>query len=84
MVATINLKFLHSFLYSEHINLIQDFGFLPLPYVSLAQTPFNVTHATFVLGLQHTYKGEHAAFGLLSLAKFTEDDILQFHPFTCK
>jgi hypothetical protein len=23
-------------------------------------------------------------FGLLSLANFTEDDVLQFHPFTCE
>jgi hypothetical protein len=42
MVALNSLKY--SFLYSEQINLIQVFGFLPLPYPSLAQPPLSVTH----------------------------------------
>jgi hypothetical protein len=37
-----------------------------------------------VLGLYSTYEREHAALGLLSLANFTEDDVLQFHTFTYK
>jgi hypothetical protein len=28
--------------------------------------------------------GKHVAFGFLNLAIFTSDDVLQFHPFTCK
>jgi hypothetical protein len=31
-VAPASLTFLYSFLYSKHINCIQLFGFLPLPY----------------------------------------------------
>jgi hypothetical protein len=44
MVSTDGLKFLYSFLNNEHINLIQGFGFFPLPYLSLAQPPLSVTH----------------------------------------
>jgi hypothetical protein len=29
-----------------------------------------------------TYKGEHTIFGLLSQANLTQNDVLQFHPFT--
>jgi hypothetical protein len=36
MVALASLKFLYSFLYSEHINHIQVLHFLPLAYTSLA------------------------------------------------
>jgi hypothetical protein len=43
MVALVSLKFLYSFLYSKHINLIEVFDFLPLPYPSLAQPPLSVT-----------------------------------------
>jgi hypothetical protein len=32
IVASISLRLLYSFLYREHINHIQHFGFLPLPY----------------------------------------------------
>jgi hypothetical protein len=57
------------------INLIEDFGFLPLPYPSLAQLPLSVTQsqniAVFVLVLQSTYWGEYRVSGLLSLANFT-------------
>jgi hypothetical protein len=41
----------------------------------------NIT--AFVLGLEATYEGEHGTFGLLSLANFASDDLLQFHPFAC-
>jgi hypothetical protein len=27
---------------------------------------------------------ENMTFGLLNLANFTEDDVLQFHPFACE
>jgi hypothetical protein len=40
----------------------------------------NIT--AFVLDLKSAYEGEHTMFGLLSLANFIEDDVLQFHPFT--
>jgi hypothetical protein len=38
--------------------------------------------AAFILGLYSTYERELVAFGLLILANFTKDDVLQFHPFT--
>jgi hypothetical protein len=70
-----SLKFLCSFLYNKHINLIEDFGFLPLPYATLAQPHLSVNHvrniAAFVLGLQAAYEGENGTFGLVSLANFT-------------
>jgi len=40
----------------------------------------NIT--VFVLGLKSAYEGEHKIFGLLSLADFSEGDVLQFHLFT--
>jgi hypothetical protein len=74
MVALDSLRLLYSFLYHEHINLIQVFGFLLLSYPSLSlPLVWRMSHniAAFVLGLQSAYEGEHAAFGLLSLANFT-------------
>jgi hypothetical protein len=38
----------------------------------------------FALDLKSTYEGEHTIFGLLGLANFSQNDVLQFHPFTCK
>jgi hypothetical protein len=29
------------------------------------------------------YEGEHTIFGLLTLADLAQNDVLQFHPFTC-
>jgi hypothetical protein len=29
-----------------------------------------------------TYEGEHTIFGFLSQANLTQNDVLQFHPFT--
>jgi hypothetical protein len=40
--------------------------------------------AVLALDLNSTYKGEHTIFGLLSLADLAKNDVLQFHPFTCK
>jgi hypothetical protein len=72
MVTLASLKFLYLFLYSKHMNHIQIFSFLPLPYLSLAQSPLSVTHiAAFVLGLQSGYEENMWLFGLLSLANFT-------------
>jgi hypothetical protein len=34
------------------------------------------------LDLMSTYEGEHTIFGLLSQANLTQNDVLQFHPFT--
>jgi hypothetical protein len=36
----------------------------------------------FALDLMSTYEGEHTIFGLLSQANLTQNDVLQFHPFT--
>jgi hypothetical protein len=38
----------------------------------------------FALDLMSAYEEEHTIFGLLGLANLTQDDVLQFHPFTCK
>jgi hypothetical protein len=55
MVAPTSLRFLYSFLYSEHINHIQIFGVLPFPYPSCGNLPlvWPMSHniAAFVLGL---------------------------------
>jgi hypothetical protein len=40
--------------------------------------------AVFALDLKSAHEGEHMIFGLLSLAKLTQNDVLQFHPFTCE
>jgi hypothetical protein len=54
-LTSANLRLLYSLLYSDYINHIQVFGFLPLPYLSLAWPPLSVSCvpqiATFVLGL---------------------------------
>jgi hypothetical protein len=42
MVTPASLKFLYSFMYSKHTNLIQVFGFLPLPYPSTVQPPLSL------------------------------------------
>jgi hypothetical protein len=36
----------------------------------------------FALDLMSTYEGEHMSFGLLGQANLTQNDVLQFHPFT--
>jgi hypothetical protein len=36
----------------------------------------------FALDLMSTYEGEHMNFGLLGQANLTQNDVLQFHPFT--
>jgi hypothetical protein len=36
----------------------------------------------FALDLMSAYEGEHTIFGLLGQANLTQNDVLQFHPFT--
>jgi hypothetical protein len=36
----------------------------------------------FALELMSAYEGEHTIFGLLGQANLTQNDYLQFHPFT--
>jgi hypothetical protein len=36
----------------------------------------------FAYNLMPTYEGEHMTFGLLGQANLTQNDVLQFHPFT--
>jgi hypothetical protein len=36
----------------------------------------------FALDLTSAYEGEHTIFGLLGQANLTQNDVLQFHPFT--
>jgi hypothetical protein len=36
----------------------------------------------FALDLMSTYEGEHTIFGLLGQANLTQNDVLEFHPFT--
>jgi hypothetical protein len=55
-VASASLRLLYSLLYSEHINHIQDFGFLPFPYSScvcslLTVWPMSNSITAFVLSL---------------------------------
>jgi hypothetical protein len=38
----------------------------------------------FSLDLMSAYEGKHTIFGLLGQANLTQNDVLQFHPFTCK
>jgi hypothetical protein len=38
--------------------------------------------AILSLDLMSTYEGEHTIFCLLSQANLTQNDVLQFHPFT--
>jgi hypothetical protein len=36
----------------------------------------------FALDLMSTYEGQHTIFGLLGQANLTQNEVLQFHPFT--
>jgi hypothetical protein len=36
----------------------------------------------FALDLMSTYEGEHTIFGLLGQDNLSQNDVLQFHPFT--
>jgi hypothetical protein len=36
----------------------------------------------FSVDLMSTYEGEHMTFGLLGPANLTQNDVIEFHPFT--
>jgi hypothetical protein len=56
-----------------------------LPYVlSLSMWPKSNNTTAFALDLKYIYEGGHMIFGLLSLANLAQDDVFQFHQFTCK
>jgi hypothetical protein len=38
----------------------------------------------FALDLMSACEGEHMIFGLLGQANLTQNDVLQFYPFTCE
>jgi hypothetical protein len=70
-------------------NTIMFFWFLTYPHTSrvcshLVIWPKSNHITVFALDLKSTYEGEHTIFGLLSLDNLAQDDLLQFHPFTCK
>jgi hypothetical protein len=50
------------------------------PLLSVWPKSKNIT--AFALDLKS--EGERMIFGYLILANLTQDDVLQFHPFTCK
>jgi hypothetical protein len=63
------------------------FGFPTFPHSSyvcslLVLWPECNHTAAFALDLMSTYEGEHTTFGLLGQANLTQNDVLQFHPFT--
>jgi hypothetical protein len=66
----------------EHQTL-SSFGFLTYPH-SLSVWPNSDNITAFALDLKSTYEGEHTIFGILRLANLAQDDVLQFHPFTCE
>jgi hypothetical protein len=43
-----------------------------------------ILFVVFALNLMSTYEGEHMIFGVLGQANLTQNDVLQFHPFTSK
>jgi hypothetical protein len=65
------------------------FGFSTYSYISRMCSPLflwseSKNVAAFALDLKSAYEREHTIFGLLSLANLARNDVLQFHPFTCK
>jgi hypothetical protein len=77
IVASGRLRFLYSLLCREHINHIQVVGFLPFLYPHLPvrvhpllcdPCPIELQH--LFLGVESAHEGEHAIFGLVSLANF--------------
>jgi hypothetical protein len=69
--------------------MLSCFGFSTYSYISCMCSPLVMwsksNHiAVFALDLKSTYEGEHTIFGLLSLADLIQNDVLQFHPFTCR
>jgi hypothetical protein len=88
MVVLASLSFLYSFLYRKHINHVNLLSFLLLPYPPFKWPPLSVTSFSkycfiCIRSVFHLWE-KHAFFGLLSLANFTYDNVLQLCPFTCK
>jgi hypothetical protein len=52
--------------------------------ISVYHDMFFIILLAFLLGLYSTDERKHMAFGLLNLANFIQDDVLQFYPFTCQ
>jgi hypothetical protein len=64
-------------------------GVLPVPTPPLCALTFNMCSKSnpllvFALDLMSTYEREHTIFGRLGQANLTQNDVLQFHPFTSK
>jgi hypothetical protein len=63
-------------------------GYLPILIPSLCALALSCDQSNFLvvfaLDLKSAYEGEHTTFGLLGLANLAQDDVLQFHPFTCE
>jgi hypothetical protein len=62
-------------------------GVLPIltpPLCALAFIMCSMSNplVVFALDLMSTYEGEQTTFGLLGQANLTQNDVLQFHPFT--
>jgi hypothetical protein len=62
-------------------------GVLPILTPPLCRKAFIICSKSnpivvFALDLMSTYEGEHMIFGLLGQANCTQNDVLQFHPFT--
>jgi hypothetical protein len=63
------------------------FGLLTYPGTSrvcsrFIMRPKSNNIAVFAVDLMSAYEGEHTIFGLLGQANLTQNDVLQFHPFT--
>jgi hypothetical protein len=57
------------------------FGFLTYPHTSLCA--LTLSHiVVFAIDLKSAYEAEYMIIGLLSLANFAQNNVLQFHPFT--
>jgi hypothetical protein len=62
-------------------------GVLPILTPPLYALPFIMCSKSnplvvFALDLMSAYEGEHMILGLLGQANLTQNDVLQFHPFT--
>jgi hypothetical protein len=62
-------------------------GVLPIltpPFCALAFIMCSKSNpiVVFAVDLMSTYEEEHTIFGLLGQANLTQNDVLQFHPFT--
>jgi hypothetical protein len=65
-------------------NLLGVLPILTVPLCALAFIMCSKSNSLvlFALDLMSAYEGEHTIFGLLAQANLTQNDVLQFHPFT--